>query len=180
MVEQLPGSGLWWMTAALGPVEEMVSKERPAKWRLVLMAIWILLDGDPFFFFGSMFAMTYARMDSSLSAAWTSSNFVPFSTSSSSSHAKYSLSAAPSRIWQARIPSSSVLFLMALASPTGLRTSSTLSSPPSSRLRAHDALVEIMNLLFGSTDCFSATFVSSFCSTSGFKLSILMSSNTAS
>ena len=41
--------------------------------------------------------MTYARMDSSLSAACTSSSTVPFSTSSSSSHAKYSLSAAPSR-----------------------------------------------------------------------------------
>ena len=41
--------------------------------------------------------MTYARIDSSLSAAWTSSNFVSFCTSSSSSHAKYSLNAAPSR-----------------------------------------------------------------------------------
>lgn len=40
---------------------------------------------------------TYARIDSSLSAAWTSSSLVPFSTNSASSHAKYSLNAAPSR-----------------------------------------------------------------------------------
>ena len=106
---------------------------------------------------------TYDRICSSLSAAWTSSSFVPFSTSSSSSQAKYLLKAAPSRTWHARIPSSSVSFLIALASPTGLRSSSTLSSPPSSRLKAQDALVDIMNFR-----------------RSGFRLIILISSSIAS
>ena len=41
---------------------------------------------------------TYARIDSSLSAAWTSSSTVPFPINSSSNQAKYSLSAAPSRM----------------------------------------------------------------------------------
>ena len=40
---------------------------------------------------------TYARIDSSLSAAWNSSSTVPFPINSASSQAKYSLSAAPSR-----------------------------------------------------------------------------------
>ena len=94
------------------------------------------------------------RIDSSLSAALTSSNLVPFTSNSSSNQAKNLLSAAPSRTWHARIPSSSVLFLMTLASPTGLLISSALSSPPRFRLKAHEAFVEIRNLLCGVSDWF--------------------------
>ena len=98
--------------------------------------------------FGACEGWTYDLNSSSLSAAWTSSSLVPFVTSSSSSQAKYLVSAAPSRMWHFLMPSSSVSFLMALASPIGLRISSTFSSPPRARLNAHDALVEIMNFRF--------------------------------
>ena len=111
-------------------MEEIVSKERPTK------------------------CSPSDRIDSSLSAPLTSSSFVPFTRSSSSSQAKYLHSAAPSRIWHSRIPSNSVLFLTTLASPTGLLISSTLSSPPRFRLKAQEAFVEIINFLFGVSDWF--------------------------
>ena len=113
------------MTAAFGPVEEIVGNDNPTKFSCLL------------------------RIASSLSAACTSSSTVPFLTSSSSSQEKYSLNAAPSRIWHLRMPSSSVSFLIAFASPTGLRTSSTLSSPPSSSVKAHEALLDTRYLVLG-------------------------------
>src|SRR5262245_65481367 len=41
---------------------------------------------------------------------------------------KNSIKAAPSRMWHCRMPSNSVAFLIALASPMGDRTSSTFRS----------------------------------------------------
>lgn len=92
----------------------------------------------------------FARTDSSLSAASTSSSVAFLLISWSSSQAKYSVNAAPSRIWQFRIPSSSTSFFTAFASPIGLRTSSTRSSPPRALFRAHDARFDVKNFFFFS------------------------------